>query len=96
MGRNSIIALFLLYRRRKRIRNGLHWVHPIIQKREEFGAFRHYLVNYGMGQTSFLKLFLNVLSFNGTEKTDSTIFKRSTLYALIQTNMLELPSERPL
>ena len=39
MDRNSIIALFLLYRRRKRRRNRLHWVHPIIQKREEFGAF---------------------------------------------------------
>jgi len=39
MDRNSIIALFFLYRRRKRRRNRLHWVHPIIQKREEFGAF---------------------------------------------------------
>ena len=37
--RNSIIALFLLYRRRKRRHNRLHWDHPIIQKREEFGAF---------------------------------------------------------
>jgi len=39
MDRNSIIALFLLYRRRKRRRNRLHWVHPVIQKREELGAF---------------------------------------------------------
>jgi hypothetical protein len=39
MDRNSIISLFLSYRRRKRRRNGLHWVHPIIQKGEEFGAF---------------------------------------------------------
>jgi len=31
-----------------------------------------------------------------TEKTDSTIFKRSTLWTSVQTNMLELPSERPL
>jgi len=51
--RNSIIALFLLYRRRKRRRNRLHWVHPIIQKREEFGAFTHYWVNYEVTQTSF-------------------------------------------
>jgi len=36
---NAIIALYLLYRRRKRRRNRLHWVHPIIQKREEFVAF---------------------------------------------------------
>ena len=39
MDRNSIIAVLLLYRHRKRRRNRLHWVHPIIQKREEFGAF---------------------------------------------------------
>jgi hypothetical protein len=39
MDRNSLIALFLLYRRRKRRRDRLHWVHPIIQKREQFGAF---------------------------------------------------------
>jgi len=38
MGRYSIIALFL-YRRRKRRRDRLLWVHPIIKKREEFGAF---------------------------------------------------------
>ena len=38
MDRNSIIALYLLYRRRKRRRHSSHWVHPIIQKREEFGA----------------------------------------------------------
>ena len=39
MDRNLFLALFLLYRRRKRIRNRLQWVHPIIQKREELGAF---------------------------------------------------------
>ena len=39
MNRNSIIAVFLLYRRRKRRRDRLHWVHPEIKKKEEFGAF---------------------------------------------------------
>jgi hypothetical protein len=39
MDRNSMIALFLLYRRRKRRRSRLHWVHSVIQKRKEFGAF---------------------------------------------------------
>ena len=38
MDPNSIIALFLFYRRRERRRYGLRWVHPIIQEREEFGA----------------------------------------------------------
>jgi hypothetical protein len=37
MDRNSIIALVFLYRRRKRRRNRLHWVHR--EKKEEFGAF---------------------------------------------------------
>jgi hypothetical protein len=39
MDRNSIIALFLLYHHRKRGRIRLRWVHPVIQKMEEFGAF---------------------------------------------------------
>jgi len=38
MDRNSIIALFLLYRRRKRRRNSLYWVHLEITKKEEFCA----------------------------------------------------------
>jgi hypothetical protein len=37
MDRNAIIALFL-YRRRKRRRNRLRWVHAIIQEREKFDA----------------------------------------------------------
>ena len=39
MERNSIIALFLLYRRRKRRRNRLKWVHTIIKERDEVCAF---------------------------------------------------------
>ena len=35
----TIIALFLLYCRPKCRHNRLQWVHPIIKKREEFGAF---------------------------------------------------------
>ena len=58
MDRNSIIALYLLYRRRKRRRNRLHWVHPIIQKREEFGAF-YTLFGELFGEQVF-KLFSNV------------------------------------
>ena len=68
MGRSSIIALFLLYRRRKRRQNRLHWVYSIIQKREEFGAFYtifDYLRNdakkgfnyFGMSVSSFTELY---------------------------------------
>jgi hypothetical protein len=39
MERHSIIALFLLHRHRKRRRIRLHWVHPLIKKWEELGAF---------------------------------------------------------
>ena len=39
MDSNSIIDLFLLYRRRKRRRDRSHCVQPIIQKREKFGSF---------------------------------------------------------
>jgi hypothetical protein len=35
---NSTTALFLLYRRKRR-HNRLHWLHQIIQKKEEFNAF---------------------------------------------------------
>jgi hypothetical protein len=64
--RNSTAALFLLYRSRKRRCNRLHWVHPVTQKREEFGAFTNYLVNYEMTQTSFLKNYfrMSVSSFD--------------------------------
>jgi len=40
MDRNSVIALFLLYRRKRR-RNRLHWVHPIIQKRGRIRCLLH-------------------------------------------------------
>ena len=66
MDRNSVIALYLLHRRRKRRRNRLHWVHPIIQKREEFGVF---YTLFGELRDDANKFFLNyfrmsVLSFD--------------------------------
>jgi hypothetical protein len=65
MDRNSIIALFLLYRRRKRRRNRLHWVHPIIQKREEFGAFYTLFGELQDGANKFLNYFrMTVSSFD--------------------------------
>jgi len=53
MDRNSIIALFLLYRRRKRRRNRLRWVHPESKKGKNSVSFTHYLVNYEPTQTGF-------------------------------------------
>jgi hypothetical protein len=65
MDRNSIIALFLLYRRRKRRRNRLHWVHPIIQKREEFGAFYTLFGELQDDTNKFLNYFrMSVSSFD--------------------------------
>ena len=97
MDRNSVIALFLLYCRRKRRGNGLHWLHPIIKKkkRKEFGAFYTLFGELRDEANKFFKLFSNV-RFIFRRDCDSTIFKRSTLWTSIQTNMLELPSERPL
>jgi len=62
MDRNSIIALFLLYRHRKRGRNRLHWVHPEIKKknREEFGAFYTLFGKLRDDANSFLKLISNL------------------------------------
>ena len=45
MDHYSIIALLLLYRRRKCRRNSLHWVHPIIKKRKGFGTFYYTLLD---------------------------------------------------
>jgi hypothetical protein len=65
MDRNLIIALFLLYRRRKRRRNRLHWVHPIIQKREEFGAFYTLFGELRDDANKFLNYFrMSVSSFD--------------------------------
>ena len=63
MDRNSIIALFLLYRRRKRRRNGLHWVQPIIQKGEEFGVFYTLFGEMWDEGNKFLNYFRMSLSF---------------------------------
>jgi len=62
MGRNSIIALFLLNLRRKRRRNRLHWVHPIIQKREKFGAFYTLFDELLDEEDKFLNYFLMSVS----------------------------------
>jgi hypothetical protein len=45
MDRNSVTALFLMYRRHKRRRNGVHWVHPIIKQGKNSVSFTHYLIN---------------------------------------------------
>jgi hypothetical protein len=57
MDRNSIIALYLLYRRRKRRRNRLHWVHPIIKKREEFRDFYTLIGELRDDENKFLIIF---------------------------------------
>ena len=65
MDRTSIIALYLLYRRRKRRRKSLHWVHPIIQKREEFGAFYALFGELGDDAKKFFNYFrMSVSSFD--------------------------------
>jgi len=63
MDRNSIIALYLSYRHRKR--NRLHWVHPIIQKREELGAFYTLFGELREDANKFLNYFrMSVSSFD--------------------------------
>jgi hypothetical protein len=58
MDRNSIIALFLLHRRRKRRRHRLRWVHLEIKKEWKNSVpFTHDLVNSEMMQTGFLIIF---------------------------------------
>jgi len=59
MERHSIIALFL-YRRRKRARDRLLWVHPIIKIGEEFGAF--YTLFDELRDDMFLNYFLMLVS----------------------------------
>jgi hypothetical protein len=49
--------LFLLYRRRKRRRDGLHWGHTIIQKSKNSVLFTRYLVKREMRQTGFVIIF---------------------------------------
>jgi len=61
MDRNTVTALFL-YRRRKRRRDRLLSVHPVIKKREEFGAF-YTLFDELRGETNmFLNYFRMLLS----------------------------------
>ena len=58
MDRNSFIALFLLCCRRKRRRDRLHWVHPIIQKKGKNSMLcTHYLMNYEVNKTNISIIF---------------------------------------
>jgi hypothetical protein len=87
MDRNSVIALFLSYRRRKRRRNGLHWVHPIIQKREEFGAFYTLFGALRDDANKFLNYFrMSVSSFDEMHRRlkESLQRRNSTMRNCIQ------------
>ena len=66
MDRNSVIALFLLYRRRERRRNRLHWVQPEFKKKEEeFGAFYTLFGKLRDDANRFLNYFrMSVSSFD--------------------------------
>jgi hypothetical protein len=44
--------------------------------------------------TNYRSVYVDIGSYR--ENCDSTIFKRCTSWTSIQTNMLELPTERPL
>jgi hypothetical protein len=47
-----------------------------------------------VADTNCRSVYVDIGSYG--KNCDSTVFKRSTLWTSIQTNMLELPSERPL
>jgi hypothetical protein len=47
-----------------------------------------------MAETNYRFMYVYIGSY--AKECSSTIFKRSTLWTSIQTNMLELPSERPI
>jgi hypothetical protein len=57
---NSVIALFLLYRRRKRRRNRLNWVHPLIQKKGRIRCFVHTIWWTTRWRKHIYQLFSNV------------------------------------
>ena len=47
-----------------------------------------------VADTNYRFMYVDICSYG--KDCGSTVFKRSTLWTSIQTNMLELPSERPL
>jgi len=53
-----------------------------------------FMVLMAMADTNYRFVYVDIGSYG--KDCDSTNFKRSTLWTSIQTNMLELPSERPL
>jgi hypothetical protein len=52
------------------------------------------VVLVAVADTNYRFVYVDIGSYG--KDCDSTIFKRSKLWTSIQTNMLELPSERPL
>ena len=76
---NSITAL-LLYHHRKRRHNRLLWAHPIIQKREEFGAFYTLFDELQEDTNMFLNYFQTLVSsFNELHRQlDDSLQHRNT------------------
>lgn len=65
MERHQIIALLLLNRRRKRKRVRRMWVHPLLEKREDLGAFYLLFDELRQYETKFFNYFrMSISSFD--------------------------------
>lgn len=63
MERNQIIALWLLYRRRRRDR--IHWIHPINQRRDDVGMFVTLFEDLRNDDVKFFNYFrMSIASFD--------------------------------
>lgn len=76
--RAKILALWLIYRRKKRQkRNRLHWVHPINRRREEAGLFRILFEDLRNDQTKFFNYFrMSMSSFDELHDKLKTVLQR--------------------
>ena len=76
----------MLYRRRKRRRNRLIWVHPIIKKGEEFGAFYILVGELRNEANKFLNYFRMLVSFFNElhRRLEDSLQRRNTKMNYIQ------------
>lgn len=77
MDRAKIAAVWLYYRRKKRRRDRLHWVHPINERREQVGLFYTLFEDLRNDESKFFNYFrMSIASFDELHRRLKDVLQR--------------------